>query len=101
MNEIEIRYRRLPDREQLFRQIVVEDAGDYVVTLLEAAVLTKPVTAGGGPGPGPGAPPGWGTHPGRRAGAGRPPPAPAPPPPGYAHTPTPRGRGGGRRGGPR
>ena len=45
---VSIHYRRLPDRVQVFEQIVVEDAGDYVVTLLDAAQLEKPATAGDG-----------------------------------------------------
>ncbi len=43
---VEIRYRRLPQREQLFRQRVVADDGACVVTFLEAAELPKPVRAG-------------------------------------------------------
>ena len=68
---VEIHYRRLPDREQLFRQIVVEDAGEYVVTLLEAAGLTKPVTAGGRTVLEPGAPVVWITYRGRWHDVGR------------------------------
>jgi predicted RNA-binding protein associated with RNAse of E/G family len=68
---VEIHYRRLPDREQLFRQIVVEDAGDYVVTLLEAAVLTGPVIAGGRTVLEPGAPVVWITYRGRWHDVGR------------------------------
>ena len=45
---VEILYRRLPDRTQLFRQIVVEDGGDYVVTFLDHAELSKPVTLSDG-----------------------------------------------------
>ncbi len=43
---VEIRYRRLPGREQLFRQQLLADDGSCVVTLLEAAELPKPVRAG-------------------------------------------------------
>ena len=43
---VEILYRRLPDREQRFRQRVLEDDGECVVTLLDAAELPKPVRAG-------------------------------------------------------
>ncbi len=43
---VEIEYRRLPDREQRFRQRVLEDDGECVVTFLEAAELAKPVRAG-------------------------------------------------------
>ncbi|HEX8241899.1 MAG TPA: DUF402 domain-containing protein [Longimicrobium sp.] len=70
-DHVEIHYRRLPDREQVFRQIVVADTGDYVVTLLEAAVLTKPVTAGGRTVLEPGAPVVWITYRGRWHDVGR------------------------------
>jgi hypothetical protein len=43
---VEIEYRRLPDREQRFRQRVLEDDGECVVTFLESAELPKPVKAG-------------------------------------------------------
>lgn len=43
---MEIEYRRLPDREQRFRQRVLADDGECVVTFLEAAELPKPVRAG-------------------------------------------------------
>ncbi|HEX8360342.1 MAG TPA: hypothetical protein VF613_09550, partial [Longimicrobium sp.] len=43
---VEIHYRRLPDREQVFRQQVLEDDGSCVVTFLEVAELPKPVRAG-------------------------------------------------------
>lgn len=69
--EAEIHYKRPPDREQLFRQIVVEDTGEYVVTLLEAAVLAKPVTAGGRTVLEPGAPVVWITYRGRWHDVGR------------------------------
>lgn len=68
---VEIRYKRPPDREQRFRQIVVEDTGEYVVTLLEAAVLAKPVTAGGRTVLEPGAPVVWITYRGRWHDVGR------------------------------
>lgn len=68
---VTIHYRRLPDREQVFRQIVVEDAGAYVVTLLESAVLAKPVTAGGRTVLEPGAPVVWITYRGQWHDVGR------------------------------
>lgn len=68
---VEIRYLRPPDREQVFRQIVVEDAGAYVVTLLESAVLGKPVTAGGRTVLEPGAPVVWITYRGQWHDVGR------------------------------
>ncbi len=43
---VEIHYRRLPDREQVFRQRVLDDDGSCVVTFLEAAELPRPVQAG-------------------------------------------------------
>lgn len=43
---VEIEYRRLPDREQRFRQRVLADDGECVVTFLESAELPKPVRAG-------------------------------------------------------
>ena len=68
---VHIHYRRLPDREQVFRQIVVHDAGAYVVTLLEAAELARPVTAGGRVVLEPGAPVVWITYRGQWHDVGR------------------------------
>jgi predicted RNA-binding protein associated with RNAse of E/G family len=69
---VDIHYRRLPDRVTVFRQIVVEDAGDYVVTLLERAAVPKPVTAGDGSVIlEPGAPVVWFTYRGRWHDVGR------------------------------
>lgn len=62
MAEVVIRYRRPPDRVQTFRQRVVEDAGEYVVTLLAAAELPEPVRAGGRVVLEPGAPVVWFTY---------------------------------------
>jgi hypothetical protein len=59
---VRIHYRRLPDREQLFEQAVLEDAGEYVVTFLEAAQLPRPVMAGGRVVLEPGAPVVWTTY---------------------------------------
>lgn len=62
---VDIHYRRLPDRVTVFRQVVVEDAGDYVVTFLEASDVAKPVTDGAGRTIlEPGAPVVWFTYPG-------------------------------------
>lgn len=69
--EVEIHYRRLPDRLQIFRQLVLEDAGDYVVTYLPAADLPKPVQAGGRIVLEPGAPVVWITYRGRWHDVGR------------------------------
>ncbi|HEV2149065.1 MAG TPA: DUF402 domain-containing protein, partial [Longimicrobiaceae bacterium] len=59
---VRIRYRRLPDREQLFEQALVEDAGEHVVTLLKAAGLPRPVRAAGRVVLEPGAPVVWFTY---------------------------------------
>ncbi len=61
-DSVRIRYRRLPDREQVFEQAVVEDAGGYVVTLLAAADLSRPVRAGDRVVLEPGAPVVWFTY---------------------------------------
>lgn len=45
--EVRIRYRRPPDRVRIFRQRVLEDAGEYVVTFLPAAELPRPVRVAG------------------------------------------------------
>jgi predicted RNA-binding protein associated with RNAse of E/G family len=71
VNTVDIHYRRLPDRMQLFRQLVLEDAGDYVVTYLPAAELPKPVRAGERIVLEPGAPVVWITYPGRWHDVGR------------------------------
>ncbi|MDP9348291.1 MAG: hypothetical protein M3P24_04000, partial [Gemmatimonadota bacterium] len=68
---VRIHYRRLPDREQVFEQALVEDAGEYVVTLLESAALRSPVTAGGRVVLEPGAPVVWFTYPGAWHDVGR------------------------------
>ncbi|HET7233581.1 MAG TPA: DUF402 domain-containing protein [Longimicrobium sp.] len=68
---VDIHYRRLPDRLQVFRQLVLEDAGDYVVTYLPAADLPKPVKAGGRVVLEPGAPVVWVTYRGRWHDVGR------------------------------
>lgn len=62
---VRIHYRRLPEREDVFEQAVLEDAGQYVVTFLPAATLKKPVVVAGRPVLEPGAPVIWFTYPGR------------------------------------
>jgi predicted RNA-binding protein associated with RNAse of E/G family len=62
---VSIHYRRLPDRVRVFRQRVLEEAGEYVVTYLEAAPLARPVEVGGRVVLEPGAPVVWFTYPGR------------------------------------
>ncbi|HEX5724027.1 MAG TPA: DUF402 domain-containing protein, partial [Longimicrobiaceae bacterium] len=61
---VTLHYRRLPDREQRFRQIVVAETAEYVVTLLPAAELRRPVEAAGRVVLEPGAPVVWFTYPG-------------------------------------
>jgi predicted RNA-binding protein associated with RNAse of E/G family len=59
---VEIHYRRLPAREQCFRQAVLEDAGDRVVTFLASAELPGPVSVGGNVVLEPGSPVVWTTY---------------------------------------
>lgn len=62
---VRIHYRRIPDREQVFHQRVVEVEGDgTVVTLSEAAPVPRPVRAGEAVILDPGAPAVWLTFPG-------------------------------------
>lgn len=68
---VTILYRRLPDRVQSFEQLLVEDAGSHVVTLLEAAPLRAPVMVGGEVVLEPGAPVVWFTYPGAWHDVGR------------------------------
>lgn len=68
---VAIHYRRLPDREQIFDQIVLEDAGDHVVTFVESAELSRPVRAGGRSVLEPGSPVVWFTYPDRWHDVGR------------------------------
>ena len=68
---VEIHYRRLDGTVQLFRQIVVAETADYVVTFLSAAALKRPVRAGGRVVLEPGAPVVWVTYPGRWHDVGR------------------------------
>jgi predicted RNA-binding protein associated with RNAse of E/G family len=61
---VTIRYRRLPDRERLFRQLLVTETEEVTVTLLSEAPIDKPVIAGGVTVLEPGAPVVWFTYPG-------------------------------------
>lgn len=71
VERVRIRYRRLPDREQTFEQLLVEDAGGYVVTLLEEAALRSPVVVGGRTVLETGSPVVWFTYPGAWHDVGR------------------------------
>jgi predicted RNA-binding protein associated with RNAse of E/G family len=68
---VEIRYRRLPDRETVFRQALLEESGEHVVTFLEHAGLAAPVTVDGRVVLDRDAPVVWFTFPGRWYDAGR------------------------------
>lgn len=70
-SSVQIHYRRLPDRENVFEQAVVESNPDFVVTLLDAAVLDRPVMVRGAVVLEPGAPVVWFTYPGQWHDIGR------------------------------
>jgi predicted RNA-binding protein associated with RNAse of E/G family len=61
--EAVIRYRRLPDRVQIFHQRVLEESRTRIVSFLESADLLKPLLAGGRTILEPGAPVIWFTYP--------------------------------------
>lgn len=71
MTEVSIHYARLPDRAETFRQRLVEDAGEYVVTYLPGAAIRAPLEVGGRTVLEPGAPIVWFTYPGRWYDIGR------------------------------
>jgi predicted RNA-binding protein associated with RNAse of E/G family len=71
MNSVAIHYHRPPDRMEVFHQRVVARTDEYVVTLLEAAVLKRPVAVDGRTVLEPGAPVVWFTYPGRWYDIGR------------------------------
>jgi predicted RNA-binding protein associated with RNAse of E/G family len=71
VSEVAITYARLPDREEVFRQRLVEDAGEYVVTYLPEAAIRAPLEVGGRTVLEPGAPVVWFTYPGRWYDIGR------------------------------
>lgn len=62
---IEIHYQRLPDRLQLFRQTLLEQTSEYLITFLEHAILPGPVRVGNQTILEPDAPVIWFTYPGR------------------------------------
>lgn len=68
---VEIRYRRLPGREQRFVQRVVDESAERVVTLLDAAELAGPVRVHAEPVLEAGSPVVWFTYPGRWYDIGR------------------------------
>jgi predicted RNA-binding protein associated with RNAse of E/G family len=68
---ITIQYRRLPDRVSLFRQHLVYESPEYLVTFLEGADLTRPVRVGEQVILDPGAPVVWFTYPDRWYDVGR------------------------------
>jgi predicted RNA-binding protein associated with RNAse of E/G family len=59
---VTIRYRRPPDRLEVFRQVVVDDDGACVVTCLPAATLKKPMEIDGRAVLEPGSPIVWFTY---------------------------------------
>jgi predicted RNA-binding protein associated with RNAse of E/G family len=68
---ISIRYRRIPDQERIFRQLLVAELDQCVVTLLEHTPLERPVTARGTTILEPGAAVVWFTYPGHWYDIGR------------------------------
>ena len=70
---IRIRYRRPPDREQLFEQRLIARERDVVVTLLEAAAVERASVVDGAVILEPGSPVVWFTMPGARHDIDQPP----------------------------
>ena len=71
LRTVSIHYRRLPARDVVFRQLLLEETADWTVTFMEAAELSKPVVARGEIVLEPGAPVVWFTYPGRWYDIGR------------------------------
>jgi predicted RNA-binding protein associated with RNAse of E/G family len=71
MRSVAIHYHRPPDRLEVFHQRVVAETDEFVVTLLEAATLKRPVAVAGRTVLEPGAPVVWFTYPGRWYDIGR------------------------------
>ena len=61
---VEIHYERISGRSQVFRQVVLAETADYVVTFLASAELRAPVQVGGRVVLEPGSPVVWFTYPG-------------------------------------
>lgn len=59
-----IHYRRLPDREQIFDQLVVHERDDVIVTLTDPMEIESPMMIGGEPALEPGSRVVWFTFPG-------------------------------------
>ena len=68
---VRIRYRRPPDREQIFHQTLVHEGPDGLVTLMDAAGVTRPTVVAGKTVLEPGSPVVWFTFPGARHDIGR------------------------------
>lgn len=68
---VTIRYRRLPDRVQMFEQTILDEAADYVVTYLPSADPGSGMRIAGRPVLEAGAPIVWFTYPGRWYDIGR------------------------------
>ncbi|CAN5820797.1 hypothetical protein BH23GEM6_BH23GEM6_08820 [soil metagenome] len=68
---ISIRYRRIPDHERVFRQLLIAELDQCVVTLLEETRLERPVTARGKTILEPAASVVWFTYPGKWYDIGR------------------------------
>jgi predicted RNA-binding protein associated with RNAse of E/G family len=68
---VAIHYRRLPDRVSVFRQAVLEETPEYIVTFVEAVELAGPAVASSGVILEPGAPVIWFTYPGHWHDVGR------------------------------
>lgn len=71
MRTARIHYRRLPDREQLFEQRLLDETPECSVTFVDAVALSRPVLADGRTILEPGAPVLWFTFPGRWYDIGR------------------------------
>jgi predicted RNA-binding protein associated with RNAse of E/G family len=68
---VRIHYRRLPDRETVFEQTVLQQTAECCVTLLPSASLAKPLIVDGAPILEPGSPVVWFTYPARWYDIGR------------------------------
>lgn len=69
--DVRIHYIRIPDRRTVFTQAVLLERDDVIVTLLDAADISRPITIDGATALEPGAPIVWFTFPGRWHDIGR------------------------------